>query len=265
MIGIVIKMIGQQNLLNKIDSYDIVNFPHSILLVGERGSEQDEVCSYISNKFGFTSVDITEMLNKDIIDYIGQVKVMTLYIVKISELDEKNQNVLLKLFEEPSEYAYIILLCENDNLVLETIKTRSYRLNIDKYTKDMLEPLIENEDKDLVLSICHTPGQIEVANHTDIKSLFDLCSNLPELLKYMSLYDVLKYSDKINFSDEYDKYDLFLFIRALRKVLINYSNLYKCIIDLDMYVWTMVDRMDGKRRFFDHFMINLWRTSLNLN
>lgn len=259
-------MIGQYNLLKKIDNYTIANFPHSILLVGERGSEQEDICKYISNKFDFALFDITEELkDNSLIDYINQVKVLTLYTINISVLDERIQNILLKLFEEPNAYTYIILLCENDNLVLDTIKTRSYRLDLDKYTRTMLEPLIESEDKDLILSICHTPGQIEVANHTDIKSLFDLCSNLPELLKYMSLYDILKYSDKINFSDEYDKYDLFLFIRVLRKVLINYSNLYKCIIDLDMYIWTMVDRMDGKRRFFDHFMINLWRTSLNLN
>ena len=254
-------MIGQKDLLKKLNSYTINNFPHSILLVGERGSEQEEVCQYISDKFNLVLIDITKSLDHDLIDSIDQIKVPTLYVVNISELDENIQNVLLKLYEEPNIYTYIILLCENDNLVLDTIKTRSYRLNMDKYTREMLEPLV-TKDKELVLSVCNTPGQIEIAEHTDMSSLLDTCSHLPELRKYMSFSDVLEYSDKINFSDEYDKYDLFIFIKVLRKVLLEHTDLYKCIVPFDTYVWTMVDRMDGKRRFFDHFMINLWTTSL---
>lgn len=257
-------MIGQQSLIKKINSYTVGTFPHSILLVGERGSEQEEVCDYISNKFDLTLVDITKSIDHDMIDAIDQVKVPTLYVINISELDEKVQNILLKLYEEPNMYTYIILLCENDNLVLDTIKTRSYRMMMDKYTKEMLEPLIE-KDKDLVLQVCNTPGQVETANHTDMTSLLDTCNSLPQLLKYMSMYDVLSYSDKINFSDEYDKYDLFLFVKVLRKVLLDCRELYECVIPFDTYVWTMVDRMDGKRRYFDHLMLDLWNVSLKMS
>ena len=254
-------MIGQSNLLKKLDTYTLDNFPHSILLIGERGSEQEDVCKYISDKFNLTLMDITESLNHDMIDEIDQVKVLTLYTIDVSKLDENVQNLLLKLYEEPNMYTYIILLCENDNLVLDTIKTRSYRMTMDKYSRDLLEPLVTG-DLELTLSICNTPGQVEIANRTDMKSLLELCENLPQLLKYMSFSDILSYSDKINFSDEYDKYDLFIFIRMLRHILLKYDYLYKCIIKFDEYVWTMVDRMDGKRRFFDNFMINLWQSSL---
>ena len=74
-------MIGQQNLIKKLNSYTINNFPHSILLVGERGSEQEEVCEYISEKFDFTLIDITKNIDHDLIDSIDQVKVPTLYII----------------------------------------------------------------------------------------------------------------------------------------------------------------------------------------
>jgi len=58
------------------------------------------------------------------------------------ENDRAGQNCLLKTLEEPPEYAVIILATANYESLLETIRSRSVRINFAKNTFDEVKRFI---------------------------------------------------------------------------------------------------------------------------
>ena len=52
------------------------------------------------------------------------------------KMTEQAQNCLLKTFEEPPSYVVVILLADNYEMLLDTIKSRAQRFNFEKYTHD---------------------------------------------------------------------------------------------------------------------------------
>ena len=89
-------------------------------------------------KAGSISVEeIREQINKDIAikPYSSKYKV---YIVPDADLmTPQAQNALLKTLEEPPEYGVILLLAENDQVLLPTIRSRCIILKL-KHIKDTL-------------------------------------------------------------------------------------------------------------------------------
>lgn len=259
-------MLEQPKIINKINSFTIDSLPHSILLLGDRGSGQEELCEYIANKFNLTLFNLTETITNDFISEINGFNSPYLYIVNMLKITEREQNILLKLYEEPSNFTYLILYGENDQSILETIKNRSYTLLMDKFTPKQLEKYITSNEKELILNICTTPGQVEIANHTNMKSLYDLCNTMIDKLKVSNFSNALSISSKINFKDEYDKYDLYLFIKVLSDVLTKRMaqnttrellEMYFCLDDVNHRIWPLLN----KKQQFENCIIKLWELS----
>ncbi len=247
-------MIGQEKLLKTIDNFKTL--PHSLLLIGERGSEESEVIDYITKKFNLTPFELTDVLSKEFIDQIYESHTMSLYTVNILKVNLVQQNILLKFFEEPTPYTYILLFAENESLVLDTILTRSYTLKMDTYTDSVLYNYNSNIDP-LAYKICHTPGQLELASHTDIQKLYGLCNAIVDSMSQASYTNTLSISEKINYSDEYSKYDLYLFLKMMRLVLLEKSNLslYKKILEVDKVIW----QMNNKKIQIDYLLTEMWQ------
>jgi len=250
-------MLGQDKLIKKIDTYNISTLPHSILLVGERGSSQYEICDYISEKFNLPLFDITETISDEYLNEIYTSPNLGLYIVNMSKVTEREQNILLKFFEEPNRFTYIILICESKHNLLPTIESRSYELEMETYSYKDLFPLAK--EKDLTLKVCTTPGQIEVANSTDMPALFALCKTMLEKMNKAAYFNALTISDKINFKDEYEKYDLYLFIKVFGYVLLtseseNSLQMYYKLILFNNKVWPLLN----KKQQFEKFITELW-------
>lgn len=243
------------------------NFPHSILIIGERGSGKHKIYDNLCNILNFSyAEDITDKITKEFLssEEIQNPVNLIMLNANLSRLTVRQQNMLLKLFEEPSPYLYLCLFAENDADVLDTIKTRSYNIIIDKYTRNDLEELIENDNKNIILNICNTPGQIETANRTDIKSLNDMCVNMVKKMKIANYQNALTISNKINFSDEYDKYDLFLFIKMLSYELMTefyntqakeFLYAYLELKELNKRIWLV----NNKKQQFERFISKYWR------
>ena len=53
-------IVGQEELLNKINTYTLDNFPHSLILVGAKGSGKNLICDYIANHLNIEIIDITK-------------------------------------------------------------------------------------------------------------------------------------------------------------------------------------------------------------
>lgn len=246
-------MIGQKNLLKTIDH--LQELPHSLLLVGERGSEEENITDYIAKKFNLATFDLTDLITKDFIDQIYGSHTRSLYMVNLLKVTPVQQNILLKFFEEPTPYSYILLFAENESLVLDTILTRAYAIKMDSYTEEELHRYNQNLDS-LAYKICHTPGQIDLVSHTDVQKLYGLCNAIVNAMTQASYTNTLSISEKINYSDEYNKYDLFLFLKMLRLVLLEKSNLilYKKILQIDKIIW----QMNNKKLQIDYLLTEMW-------
>lgn len=248
-------MIGQKKLKKTINSFS--NLPHSLLLIGERGSEETEVADYIAKKFELVSFDLGEVLSKELLDQIYESHTKSLYVVNLLDISPDKQNLLLKFYEEPTPYAYVLLFTENESTVLETILTRSYTLKMDQYSEEELrKSSAVNFSNPLVYKICHTPGQLELAVHTDIQKLYSLCTAIVESMTQASYPNALSIADKINYKDEYDKYDLYLFLKLMRQVLLekNKYDWYKSILEIDKYIW----QMNNKKIQIESLLTDLW-------
>ena len=80
-------MIGQKKLLDSLSNYNIDNFPHSVILQGERGSGRHLLCDYISKEvLNIPLVDITKNLSHELIDAIYQNSYPCLYLINSDEL-----------------------------------------------------------------------------------------------------------------------------------------------------------------------------------
>lgn len=254
-------MNGQDKLISFIDKFNIDSFPHSVLLVGEEGSGQADVCQYIADKFEMLSLDITNNISHETVDnIILTTSVPTIYTINMNKVAEREQNILLKLYEEPNSFTYIILITETTNDILNTILNRSYTLNMCKYTIEQLrKEILNKESEELILKTCHTPGQISVANHTDMEALHSLCSNMLLKIDKANFFNTLTISNKINFKDEYSKYDLKLFTRMLllsMKETGKYQ-FFDALNNFNRYVDFMID----KKSYFENFLIKIWRIS----
>lgn len=246
---------GQNNLLKQI--YSLKSLPHSLLLVGSRGSEEYETVEKIAAHFDYMLYDLTELISKEFIDEIMTSHTQTVYYINLNNISSTNQNILLKFFEEPSEYAYVILVSENIESVLQTIITRSYILHFDKYTRgDLLKKFPTATDE--MLAICETPGQLTLAMHSNLQKLIQLCDLLVSKLAEASLRSTLSIADKINYKDDYSKYDLFLFLRCLGLSTLKYQDYesYKIILDTATSIWLM----NNKQNRIELLLIKLWKS-----
>lgn len=252
-------MIGQEQFIEKLDRYTLSTFPHSVLLLGDKGAGHIDICNYLGEKFGVSVYDISELINTEFINQIYLNTDPAIYTVDIHKITEKEQNVLLKLLEEPNPLTYLILYGESTYSLLETIVNRSYILQMDKFTREQLEPLVSGEDKELILKLCSTPGQIEVANHTDMKALTKLCDTMMTSMCKANLANALTITNKINFKDEYDKFDLDMFIKVYINELSDYNTERKMeMLEILSEFKRYIDFMNDKKRYFDNFILKLW-------
>ena len=265
-------MIGQKNLLNKLSQYNIDTFPRSILLCGEEGSGKHTISKYISeNIIKFNLLDITSNISDEYIDMIYRNPNPAVYLIDLTKITEKEQNVLLKFVEEPLNNSFIILLTESKNNVLNTILNRCMLFEMDNYTKDELREFITNkENEDLILSLIRTPGKIINNDLSGLNALCELVDKIVEKLSNANYANTLTIADKINYKDEYNKFDINILFDTLayklNKAYINTNN--KNIFN--MYLLTinerkkLLDKRLNKNLFMQNYLSKLWKTSRGL-
>lgn len=109
-------------------------------------------------------VDTSRKLIKEV--YLRpQLSKKRVFIIKNAEkLNKSAQNALLKIIEEPPEYAVFMLLCENSAMLLNTILSRGVRITVPPLDKESLMELIKGQtgDKaDFYISYCGgNPGKL---------------------------------------------------------------------------------------------------------
>ena len=259
-------ILGQDKLLAKIDSYTIRTFPRSVILLGEAGSGKHLLSSYIAERFNLEQFDITEQLTQEFINSLSARVNTTLYLIDSSFITERHQNMLLKFIEEPPTNAFIVILAETRVSLLPTIINRCSVLEIAQYTKDILEQFIDADvDRELALSIANTPGQLKLLKMTNLSEMKNLCLKMTEKLVVASYPNTLSISDKLNYKDEFDKYDVSLFFNMLLHVLftsykeINNPETLSLYLETNDYVTKMVDKRLNRKHLVENYLSTIWQ------
>lgn len=154
-----------------------------------------------------------------------------IYIINNSEnMTKEAQNSLLKTLEEPPEYAIIILITKNENLLLNTIKSRCIkipfvRLN-DNEIMQYFKTISEEINKNMLNAF---GGSIEKAIHLKDKS--EIYENIDKILnniENMNELQVLNIKDVL-FKDKDEVYSILDYINTkfYNKSLQNISNIGK--------------------------------------
>lgn len=115
------------------------------------------------------------------------------YIINDSQkMTKEAQNCLLKTLEEPPEFITIILICSNESLLLNTIKSRC--------TKITFQPIENNELKKYL-------EKNNFSNITDnmLKTINGSISKAYDLQNFMEIYQLIENEfSKIEKTDEVD-------------------------------------------------------------
>ena len=113
------------------------------------------------------------------------------YIIDDCEyMTKEAQNCLLKTLEEPPEYAVIILICSNENLLLNTIKSRCTKIVFQNLSKEELEKYIKEQN--LFSSINNTILEAmggSIGKAYGIKEKEDLYKQIEEIFLNIEKFD----------------------------------------------------------------------------
>ena len=195
---------------------DFVKIFHCLIIEGDEkivSSKSKEICSYIlgkefekkikknicsdvitlETKKSSIGVDDIRKINNDSILKPIECK-NKVYIIKNSQqMTEQAQNALLKTIEEPPCYAYFLLLCDNSNKLLPTVRSRAQ--------------IIRMSDSDFVISDDHKLFVESLVNKNKFELLkvsskfCDKRENLKKFLEISKIYLIQKIENDIKFEE----------------------------------------------------------------
>ena len=257
-------MIGQKRLQDRLKVIDIETFPKSLILTGDTGCGKHLFCSMLQNKFNTWEFQyVNSTINYAFVENCYLISSPRFYVIDADNLTEREQNVLLKLFEEPPDMVNIILLSTNAETLLNTIINRAIIWEFEKYTAKELQEFLNGKDPRL-LSLVTTPGQLLSLSDKDIDNMIALCQLVIDKINNASISNTLSLNNKF-FNDKNNvQYDILVFIRMLRKLLLEKiiscdSTKYVDAFEIVNAYYNNILRFKNinKKYLFDNFIIQL--------
>lgn len=152
--------------------------------------------------------DIRTQLTGDIQirPYNGKYKI---YIIQDAEkMTVQAQNAILKTIEEPPEYAIILLLTANDQVFLDTIRSRCVTLNLKPVSDERVkEYLMENlQVPDYQADICAAFAQGNIGKAIRLASSEDFASIKASAMQLVRNAGKMEVSDLIDYVKEVQEY-----------------------------------------------------------
>ena len=214
-------IIGHENIKNRIKNSIMKDkFSHASIIVGEDGIGKSIIAKEIARRIlgnlkSRSYVDIIEFksINKksigidDIRNLIEEInkkptesdkKVIIIY--KSESMTEVAQNSFLKTIEEPPKGVYIILLCENMERILDTIKSRCEIFKLNRLDSYDIKHFIKNKYSDISEENLNSaisfsegiPGKAErFIEDESLKHIRDMSLGILKDLKHLSSYKYL--------------------------------------------------------------------------
>ena len=203
----------------------IKNKSHPNILIVKK--EIDEKTKKLKN---FIIIDQIRKINKfcsetSVIENIPK-------FILIDSADDMNlnaSNALLKILEEPKLNTYFFLISHQPSLLLPTIKSRCFKINLSNHNYDNFSSIIEisnpdinEETKKFLYDITNgSPGLINEFEFDEIINIFEKLINLIEDLDPFSE----KNNDTIRFLSGFDNEKLKVFISLIKFILITINKI----------------------------------------
>jgi DNA polymerase III delta prime subunit len=239
-----------------------------LLFIGSKGAGKHFISNRFANYLKVELVEITgQTTSEQLIEYY-QSSIPKLYLIDLSTIVEKQQHKYLKFIEEPSSNMRVILLAESEVGILPTVLNRCIKYNLEDYSIEQLKQFnwatqIENE---LAYAICSTPGQLLALSSVDnLTEMQIVCEELLDSLLALSYVSLLSYSNKINYKEEFKKFDFTLFLNMLIKTAYtkylktNNRLLFNIYIYLIKRNQQLINKTLAKEAFMLHTLDDLWR------
>lgn len=220
-------MIGQRYLLERINGQvERGRFPRFAIFIGEKGSGKKCLASTIADylKYPISFVDTKVDSIREVINTAYKVDMPIIYVIaNCDNMSSAAANALLKVTEEPPKNAYFILTCENEENLLQTIRSRGVTYMLEPYSYedkcDYIEeqgvPKVE-EDENFILEVASNCGEVQQMLNMDVHQFKAYVDLVIDNIAEVSGSNAFKIGDKIAFKDEDNKYDLCLFWKAFR-------------------------------------------------
>ena len=259
------EIIGQNELLDLIDSFTLDTLPKSILMIGPKGCGKHTICNYLAWSHQLDLKELDNRVTDEAVEEILMWPNPRLYIVDLDQALPKLQNTLLKLIEEPPVGAYIVGLAESLITVLPTVQNRCQKWIFKGYSKQNLEQFIEPVNlskKDVLLSLFTTPGQLIAGQNQDLSKVIDLANKMIDKIINASYSNTLSIVDKIAFKREEEKIDLLTLVRVLNRQIVDKiieidDNIYYQMFSLISQLEHRLEFSISKQRTFEEFLIEL--------
>ena len=211
-------MIGQSRLLYNIEVMRLEGkFPQFALFVGPAGSGKKTL---IREKFeGVYAEDNKVDTIRQVISMVYKMTDTTFIFTDIDDMSLAAKNALLKVVEECPNNNKFIMTAENEDNVLETIRSRAVIFRMEEYLYDELVSYAKNAYpysaiSDHVISVCDTPGEVNMLMNAGGNLVYDYVNKVIDNIALVSGANAFKIGDKIAFKDEQDKIDLRLFLKT---------------------------------------------------
>jgi DNA polymerase III delta prime subunit len=258
--------VGQEKLLKTINGYSWKTMPHTILLLGEEGCGKKTIVRYLASKLNLKLIQVDYSISQDKIIEYQQSALKSLYLIDMTQLRlEKSQNQFLKFIEEPSKNAYIVLINTSEVGILPTVMNRCVKLRFEPYTKEQLRQ-IKAFDDDNIYKVCRTPGQLACISESSFTEMSKLCESIVLKINSASYANTLSIATKINYKEDYDKFDFSTFLNALEKttedLYLKMRDRQALIVYLCINEYRQKLAQNGnisKEAFMTSFLDELWR------
>lgn len=261
-------MIGQHCLLKQIfTQVQHGIFPRFSIIVGDTGSEKNDIAHYISNLLDAHCVDVPDVkveTIRTIIDEAYKIKTTTVYNIQDADgMSLQARNALLKVTEEPPNKAYFVMVLEDENNTLATIRSRGVIYELEPYSKDELMTYcteahnLSSEDCELVLRLANNPGDVDVLVSYKASEFYNFVEKVIDNIALVGLANAFKISQSIKFKDTDEKgYDLKIFFKVFCLVCFD-KQYYKGLLETSRYLSTLHIKTVNKNMVFDSWVTRI--------
>jgi len=256
------EIVGQDRIINKINSFTTSTLPKTIMIEGEDGSGKHLITNYIAQHINREVIDISDRLNLDTITEITLSPLPYIYLIDCSNITTREQNIILKFIEEPSLLSNIVLLSTNSSSLLSTITNRCYQLRLEVYDKETLKMFLPEGVNEDILNYVSTPGQFITLNNNEVESIMKLADTMIDKIDSASIANTFTIASKFNLDKKSeDKFNFPLLLRILNKKLfdkikeLGYNKHIKAYEIVNDTLGKLNTNCD-KQRLFDKFLLD---------
>lgn len=224
-------MIGQNNVLDKINNLTQNDFPRFLIITGKRGQGKKYIANYIAKKLKFQIIKLEDVKIDTIRNIIElaykQTEPLIYLIADADKMSIGAKNSLLKVIEEPPNNAYFIMTLQTMENTLPTIKSRCYELKMDNYTDTDITKFINDVDNTLDTSsklrlqeCCTNRYEVELFIKYGIDEFYSYAVKVTNNIYKVQSANAFKLAEKLDIKNDGNGYNIELFLQVVNQIYI---------------------------------------------